>query len=98
MCNGKKAEGFELGTTNSNDPDLLEESIRGNDQVNIFFLDSCKYWPSHSLTIGLEPIGNGMIMWTSFNSRSTCSNSYSIFTSHPPSPFSEGQQFTGKSN
>ena len=40
--------------------------------------------------------GIGMVITTSSNSRCStpCSSSYSIFTSHPPCPFSEGQQLT----
>lgn len=38
--------------------------------------------------------GSGMTIETSFNSMWSCSNSYSIFTSHPPSIFSDGQQLT----
>ena len=39
--------------------------------------------------------GTGIVMVTSFNSNSSCCNSYSILTSHCPS-FSDGQQFTKK--
>ena len=40
--------------------------------------------------------GIGMVITTSSSSRCStpCSSSYSIFTSHPPCPFSEGQQLT----
>ena len=36
----------------------------------------------------------GMVITTSCSSSWSCSNSYSIFTSQPPCPLSEGQQFT----
>lgn len=91
---GKKSAGVEDGAENSIEPDFVEASITGKDQTKVFRRASCVYCPSHSLTIGMHPIGRGMLIWTSFNSRSACSNSYSIFTSQPPSPFSEGQQFT----
>lgn len=38
--------------------------------------------------------GNGIEMQTSCNSKRWCSSSYSMLTSQPPSPFSEGQQLT----
>lgn len=38
--------------------------------------------------------GTGMIIVTSLSSKSSFWSSYSILTSHPPDPFSEGQQLT----
>ena len=40
--------------------------------------------------------GIGIVITTSCNSSWSCSNSYSILTSQPPCPLSEGQQLTEK--
>ena len=93
-CRGKKSEGVEEGAENSIDPDFEDASTSDKDQVSVFLRESWLYCPSHSFTTGLQPIGRGILISTLFNSRSMCSNSYSMLTSHPPSPFSEGQQFT----
>lgn len=45
------------------------------------------------MTLSLS-YGNGIEIETSCNSNRVFSNSYSIFTSQPPSPFSDGQQLT----
>lgn len=53
--------------------------------------------PSQSLiTGGGAPEASGMVMVTSLSSISVFSKVYSMLTSHPPAPFSWGQQLTGE--
>ena len=56
-----------------------------------YFSFQCRLSSAKIFTYGI-----GMVITTSSNSRCStpCSSSYSIFTSHPPCPFSEGQQLT----
>ena len=62
-----------------------------------FFRESCLNSPSRSATLGgPTPDGTGMLMTTSISSSSSSCNSYSMLTSHPPSPFSFGQQLTAR--
>lgn len=48
---------------------------------------------SHQLSNNLT-YGSGMMITTSFSSRRSSWSSNSILTSHPPRPFSAGQQLT----
>lgn len=51
-------------------------------------------WSTFSFEATITTYGNGIEMQTSCSSSFLCSSSYSMFTSQPPSPFSDGQQLT----
>lgn len=59
---GKKSAGVEEGAENSIEPDFAVASTIGRDHTSVFRRASCVYCPSYSLTMGLQPTGNGMFI------------------------------------
>lgn len=53
-----------------------------------------KIWEPNLQNMRKSTYGIGIVITTSWSSSWSCSNSYSILTSHPPCPLSDGQQFT----